>query len=348
MLPQQRISAAIGALTFLLAMLILLPDTTRVATHGDEDQYIWTAAYFGGKLSQLDFAPTGSDGVTDPGWDPETVWTQTQPMGARWLYSIALGATRSKVPALPWLFDQPPDRELATTVSAETRLVVRYVAVLSAAVGLALIAARVGPVSLPAILCFLAIPHVRDDLTRAWAEGPLLLGFGLCAIAFGTRWFPIACGIAASFKLTALGLWPLALWPRVNGGRRPLVAAAIVSAVWSVLTPPSWFVLGPFFLPVMIRHRILAYAEQSIEYGSELGVFAPSRYLWPFELLALVVIFWCLFWCADRAVRRLSTRSAGSALPGTAPSNMSDRSLRSPVGEATVMTDQPGRRRHVA
>lgn len=45
---------------------------------------------------------------------------------------------------------------------------------------------------------------MRDDLARAWAEVPVLLGFGQCAATYRTRWFAVARGLAAIFKLTAL------------------------------------------------------------------------------------------------------------------------------------------------
>jgi hypothetical protein len=286
-----RLMALLPALlTFVLTFAQLAATVPLAEPHGDEDQYIWSAAYFGGKLATIDLRRSGVDANEDPGWAPDSFWAQTQPMGARLLIAVGLGLAGVEVPAAPYWFGQPPERERQTTASPAARTVGRLMAALAAAAGLALIAARLGWAGLAAALGFLLLPSVRDDLARAWAEGPLLFGFGLATLAFGTRWFGIACGVAATFKLTALGLWPLALWPRWNGGQRPGIGMGAALVSWSALTPSSWFMLGPLYLAIMLRHRLDAYAEQSVRYGGELGIFLPSRYVWPLELMVLVLL----------------------------------------------------------
>ena len=158
----------------------------------------------------------GATGWT-PGWDLGGYWALTQPMGGRFIYALAMGLTGAAAPTRAWDYrgDQPAD----TMVPPESLPVVRLAAVLCAALGLALVALRFSWRGSAAAALLLLIPHARADLTRAWAEGPLLLGLGLCAVAFGTRWFGVACGLPATATLTAVGLWPLLLWPRATGAR---------------------------------------------------------------------------------------------------------------------------------
>jgi hypothetical protein len=116
---------------------------------------------------------------------------------------------------------------------------------------------RGGPATAVASVLFLMLPNVREDLSRAWAEGPLLLGFGICAFAYRSRWFGPACGVAATFKLTALGLWPLLLLRRAHGGARfgPTVGLLAALLVWTILTPPAWYGYGPGYLVHMVVDR---------------------------------------------------------------------------------------------
>ena len=73
----------------------------------------------------------------------------------------------------------------------------------------------------------------------------MLLAFGLCAVAWGSRWFPVVLGAVTTTKLTMLGLWPLILWKRSHGRRR-WVAALLLLGSWMLFMPPSWFGGGPF------------------------------------------------------------------------------------------------------
>lgn len=310
--PGHKRLAAAG-LAFLLALVAILPYTFRVAPvpaefvlsadgdqagwnqsgdpHGwspDEDEYGWSAAYFGGRLAHLDFSP--GDGDSDPGWSPSTYWALTQPMATRLVYAIAMGTTDAPAPAARPVFE--PVRPLvwradqARVLDPETRLRLRFVATLCAAAGLALIAWRLQWWGLIASVVFLGLPHVRSDLALAWAEGPLLLGLGLSIAGLGRRWFGAAVGLAAGFKLTALGLWPLLLIPGANGRGRygPLRGLLYALAVWTFLEPPSWFAGGPLYLRFMLHMRVLNEFTQSTQFG----MYVPARYLWPAELLLLV------------------------------------------------------------
>jgi hypothetical protein len=143
-------------------------------------------------------------------------------MGTRVLYAIALGLTgRQPAPVMLWWGAAAyigSDAWLSAS-RPETLTLLRVVAVACAA-GLAFFAPRLRSWGLALAAGFLAIPHARDDLSQAWAEGPLLLGFALCALAHGRPRFAQACGLAATFKLTALGAWPLLLRPGANGRPR--------------------------------------------------------------------------------------------------------------------------------
>jgi hypothetical protein len=273
---------------FVLTWIALLPSALSLSQHGDERQYAWSAGYFGGLLARGEFRSLASTpAFSDPAWDPLAWWNRTQPTGARLLYAAALGLTRSVPPSEPYSYGLTGGAEWvgpASMIPSDTLLVLRGAAVLAAAAGLSLITLRFGWRGAAACGSILLIPHVRDDLARAWAEGPLLLGIGICAAAYGTRWFGPACGVAATFKLTAMGLWPLLL---VRGPRRMRVASfCAATLIWILLTPPSWFAGGPAFIGTMVRDRFDETPSHVIDGTLENN--APTRYLWPFELAAAV------------------------------------------------------------
>src|SRR4051812_7142425 len=89
-----RLFSALAA--FIIAIVIIAPLTFTEPVNVDEDQYIWSAAYFGGKVLGLDFSPVGSDDETGPGWSPSAWWSLTQPMGTRLLYAPVLGLTSAE------------------------------------------------------------------------------------------------------------------------------------------------------------------------------------------------------------------------------------------------------------
>src|SRR5438876_1040595 len=63
-----------------LAIAALLPAALTLPQHGDEAQYIWSAAYFGGRVARLDFRPQGDDpqeALWAPGWSPNSWWART-------------------------------------------------------------------------------------------------------------------------------------------------------------------------------------------------------------------------------------------------------------------------------
>lgn len=288
-----------AVIVFVLTLGVLLPLAYSSSVHGDEVMEAWSAAYYGGRLARLDLSPNAGDLQLDPGWSPYSPWAQTQPMGARFIYALVLGI--SGAPPAPYGDD-------GSHVAFETLFPMRVAAILSAALGLALIALRLRWPALAAVVLFLAIPHVREDLARGWGEGPLLLGFGLCAVSYGSRWFPAACGFAATLKLTALGIWPFMYLPGAVGRwsrLRVLGPVAIACLVWSAATPPAWFAGGPPFLVAMILYRGREYGEQSGLVGGPFGLFVPSRYVWPVELAALLAL--CVL--APRLWHRL--RSSG-------------------------------------
>ncbi len=288
----------LAAFALAVTVVVLVPHAQTLPQHGDEAQYGWSAAYFGRRVAALDFRPWGADGpepysgpLVDPGWSPDSWWALTQPMGARLLYAAALGALRLDVPIVPFSYEDTRYQETDNYLPPATLLALRYEAILCAALGFALLAARLGWPRGAALLLVLLIPHARDDLARAWAEGPLMLGIGLVALTWRTRWFGVACGLAAAFKLTGLGLWPLLLWPGTSGTGRlaRLLGVAIALATWCLVTPPSWFGGGPLFLITMMVHRGIAYHDQAqlLVFGDNLPF--PPRYLLPAELLALFV-----------------------------------------------------------
>jgi len=98
-----KIACAVAA--FVVSTGALLPSALTLPQDGDEAQYGWSAAYFGGLVARLDFARGGSDPFTDPGWAPLSYWSLTQPMGTRFFYAIVLGVTGAEAPSLPYSYD---------------------------------------------------------------------------------------------------------------------------------------------------------------------------------------------------------------------------------------------------
>ncbi len=306
------------ACSFVLALLFLLPLALSQPQHGDEAQYLWSASYFGSKIAHLDFTPTSTDSISDPGWAPDEYWNITQPLGSRAIYAIAMAVGGAPAPAARRHYS--PDLSTADEVASPMTLAdTRLAAIACAAIGFALISLRLGWAGLAIAAAMLAIPQARSDFARAWAEGPLLLGLGLAVASYGTRWFSAAAGVAASFKLTALALWPLVLLgrPANRSPVRRLLDLLIAGAVWVLVTPPAWYGGGPFYLLVMLAGRRIEYARQSIDVGGPLGFYVPSRYLWPAELALLLGAAWL----TPRLLVRLKA-AAGRRLspPGAAAS----------------------------
>lgn len=306
-------------MAFALTLGFVLPGIVTVPQHGDEGHYALTAVYYGGKVARLDFSPV-SRGIYDPGWSPQSDWASTQADGTRFLFALVLGATGQPAPKKFFDFStaqQPRDTMLAPGALFALRLT----AIMCAAAGFGLMALRLGWKSVVATGLVLLIPHVPPDLTRAWAEGPLILGAGLCVLAFGTRWFGVARGLATTVKLTALGFWPLLLFPRANGGGRwaPVLGICSAALTWTLLTPQSWFARGPLYIVTMLTVRQKYYHVQTTLLGKPgfegvAGIFLPTRYLIPFELAAAFGLVFGAVWLQRRLVR---SRSAVPALPRT-------------------------------
>lgn len=282
----------IALIVLIVTVLVLHPNIEILDQHGDEKQYIWKAHYFAHRLVRLDFSP-GTDLFLDPGFDPMSYWAWDQPYGSNLIYALSMGITQTPPPELPYSYNDPATLQgPETDIPPKTLLATRFAAVLCAALGLALLTLRFGWISAVAAVILLAFPATRDSFSRAWAEGPLMLGFGLCAAAWKTRWFPIALGAAIAFKLTALALWWLVFLPGSCGPEfrwRRILAFFTVPTVLSIMTPASWFFGGPAFLVVLVYNRIIAWMTQSAVIPAAHGFFFPPRYAWPLELAAMLL-----------------------------------------------------------
>ncbi len=302
-IPRSRALPAAAA--FAITLAFVLPGINSVPQHGDEGHYAITGAYYARKVARLDFSPVFRS-TYDPGWNPQSDWATTQAEGSRFLYGLVLWATGESPPKAFFDFSTPVQPR-NTLVAPGALFALRLTAILCACFGLALMALRLGWKSVGATGLVLLIPHVPPDLTRAWAEGPLLLCAGLCVLTFGTRWFGVACGLAATVKLTALGFWPLLLLRRANGGGRLARTLGVSSALltWTLLTPQSWFAGGPVYLLIMLTVRKGYYQLQTQLVGRPgfegfAGIFLPTRYLIPFELLAAYALIFGVRWLARR------------------------------------------------
>jgi len=304
-LARSRVAPA--AVAFAIFAAVMAPRVTTTPKHPDEDQWVWAAGYYTTLALHGDFRPRGPDRWSDPRWDPRSYWGVTQ--GTPWLQGLALQITPgTSAPARPYSFTDPAFQGPDTAVDLHTLRVLRLFAVLWGAIGAALIAVRFRWVGTAAIAILTVLPGNVESFTRVWAEGPLLLGLGLCAVAWGWRWFPVVLGAVTTTKLTMLGLWPLVFWRRSHG-RRIWVACLLLLGSWMLFMPPSWFGGGPFHLVTMIDHRVGQFRGQAESYG-EGGIFLPARYLWPFELALLLGIGWAVQRLLSKRGTDLAARNA--------------------------------------
>ena len=296
-----------------VAISAILPFVWVVPQHHDEDQYGWSAAYFGKKALAGEFAERGTDIWRDPGWDPHSYWGRS--MGTRAVLALGLATPWARAPELPYSYGDPTLQGANALLDHDSLIVLRLIATLCAVIGATLIALRFGWVGVISIVVVLALPHNAENFARAWAEGPLLLAFGLVAIAYGSRWFPLVLGVASTVKYTMVGLWPLLLVRSAHRWRSRALAVLTTAATWVLLTPPSWYRGGPALLLTLGSTRVAEYRTGQSSDGGVL--FVPARYTWPFELaLALVVVGLIARRRSGEGVRSLFRRAAEpEALP---------------------------------
>lgn len=292
------------------ATATIVPQVWLSPHHPDEDQYAWSAAHYGNKVLAGDFAEHGTHVFLDPGWDPSSYWGRS--MGTRAILATALATPWAQAPALPYSFGDPALQGPDARLDRDSLVVLRLLASFCAVVGAALIAWRLGWVGALAVLLLLALPHNSENFSRAWAEGPLLLAFGVAAAAYGSRWFPIVVGAVSTVKFTAVGLWPLVLLRRAHHWRSRLLALAATVATWVLLTPPSWYRAGPALLLSLGSTRVTEYRGGQSADG---GLFLPARYFWPFELALALAAFWLVArrWDVRALLRRESRAVEASA-----------------------------------
>lgn len=287
-----KLNRILALIIFTITLLVLFQNIRALDQHGDEKMYIWKAAYYSARLIKTDFSQ-GTDPYLDPGFNPKSFWAWEQTFGSHWIYAIAMGISNTQPPELPYSYTDSKLQGSETNIPPNTLFAARLAAIICAAAGLAFLTLRFGWTGFISSIVLLSIPFIRDNFSRAWAEGPLMLGFGLCAISYKTRWFPIALGVAAAFKLTALALFPLIAITGSCGKEfhwRRYLSTLVPPFVVALLTPVSWFFGGPFYLIMIILMRIETWLQQSQTTPTIGGIFFPDRYIWPFMLLTLLLI----------------------------------------------------------
>jgi hypothetical protein len=264
---------------------VVLPFVFRASHNPDEDQYAWSAAYYGKKVLAGDFSRRGSDIWVDPGWDPRSYWGRS--MGTRAVYALGVATPWAQAPRAPYSYTERDRQGPETRLDRRSLVALRLLALLCAALGAAMLAWRFGWPGALAVGVLLMLPQNAENFARAWAGGPLLLAFGVTAAAYGSRRFPFVLGAVSTVKFTAVGLWPLLLFRSAHGWRSRFLALAATVATWVLLTPPSWYREGPGLLLSLAGVRV---AEYSAGQSTDGGLFMPARYLWPFELAALLAV----------------------------------------------------------
>ena len=298
-----------------LATVLIVPNVPAASNSFDEEQYAWSAGYYGKKVLAGDFERRGRDVFADPGWDPDSYWGRST--GTRAILALGLATPWAVAPSQPYSYTDHMRQGAETRLDRRSRVTLRIVAALCAVVGAMLLALRFRWAGAFAGAAVLSVPQNAENFARAWAEGPLLFAFGLIAISFGSRWFPLVLGAASTVKLTAVALWPLVFVRHAHPWRSRVVALAATTATWVLLTPPSWYFGGPGLL---LRLGGMRVTEYSAGQGPDGGVlFVPARYVWPFELAGALIVSALLgrTTLAQR-VKALPTRvrTAGATLRG--------------------------------
>jgi hypothetical protein len=287
----------LALIVFLFTFGRLIPEALTLPQHGDEKIYAYLGGYYLQRLSHLDFSGPDLNSYADPGFAPASFYSLDHPFGSNFYYVVVYAITGIEAPTAPYAYDNITNGP-ETAIPERSLPVLRIAAVLAAAVGLALITLRLSLKGAAACLVFLFMPYVAEDMARAWSESLLLLGFGLCVISYGTKWFPVAAAAAGAFKLNGMAAWLLLLLPTAGSApqagkklRRVLFNIWTTLLVWSFFTPASWTVAGPLYIAFMWKFRLGVFAYQSTIFPIFFGLFIPTRYLWPIELALLVLVF---------------------------------------------------------
>ncbi len=291
MSARTRLLLALGA--FLLTVVSIYPAARTLPQHPDEGIWAWTGLHIVENAEHGDLNPFR---LAPPGWSP----LQT-PMTGPVVYGLVVQLAGLSVPAHPHNWDtEGPTVNPSTLLPRSTLAVVRVTGIVAGAVGLALLAFRLGWTGLLGVSLFLAIPHVPGDLGVVAVDNFLLLGLGVSALAYGSRLFPLAAAFAAACKLNGLIVWPLLLYPKANGGIRPLFSLGFSWLAWTILTPASWFRGGPDLLPTVVVYLRAQSAVETAEMFDPAWsrwlpsvlpwIYLPTHYLLPFELGACLAI----------------------------------------------------------
>lgn len=298
LLNERRFRILFPLAAFVIFFTVLVANIDSLEQHNDEKIFTWKAAYFSKKILELNFQK-GDSFSEDPGFHPYSFWAMEQPFGSHMIYATAMQVFSLDPPDSPFSYTLGPEFQGPDTdVPKETLHFLRTIVNAFSALGLSLITYKFKLRGFIASAMLLAIPHVRDDLSRVWAEGPLHFGFGLCAVAYRRKWFALACGAVAAIKLTGFILWiPLLLPDKMQARylKEKFKELALASIVFTVLNPISWVNGGPAYLVVFIFFRINEWLGQNASIPTLGNVFFPSRYLWPIELLVFLLIVNAIF-----------------------------------------------------
>jgi hypothetical protein len=276
-----------ATVVFVVAICALLPTMLDYPQFMDENFYVWSGAYYGGKIVHLDFNPQSGATPDDPAWDPENWWSVCAPMPFRLVYAGAMGITGSIPPTKPYKYTDPVptiEGQPDALIPDKTLQVVRLTAVLCSALGIAALEFRFGWFGVLGLL-LIFMPDGARNLSRAMAEPVLVLTLGFSVITYGSRWFPVAAAFAGGSKLTAFLMWPLLLQPKANG-RFGWFGLPLAFLFWTIGNPSSWFAGGPLYLLSMLARRQVEYSA-----ASTVRFHLPTWYLIPVEygLICLMI-----------------------------------------------------------
>ncbi|MFH0900597.1 MAG: hypothetical protein V2A73_08210 [Pseudomonadota bacterium] len=301
-----------AAIVFVVTVCALLPSALSLPQFMDENFYVWSGAYFGGKIARLDFSPRNGAIPDDPGWNPGDWWSMSAPMPFRLVYAGTMAITGSLPPAKPYEYKGPAatiEGQPDALIPDRTLFVVRLTALLCSALGIAALAFRFGWSGLLGLFMLL-MPDGTRNLTLAMAEPVLVLALGLCVLAYGSRWFPLAAAFAGGSKLIGFLMWPLLLRRRANG-QFGWLGLPLAILFWTIGNPASWFAGGPLYILPMLARRQVEHAGVS-----EASFYVASWYWVPVQYGLVFAITYLLprirFW--HRLTHRFSTNITHPAI----------------------------------
>jgi len=291
-----RLAGELAIVLALLALALATFGVARAKPDGDEAEWIGTAYYFDTLFVRRDISPDA--------W-PDTYWTRTQPMVARYAIGAWLSARGYELGTFnpdhdhskDWSANQRAGSAPTTAMLDEARRAMRGLAALTAVwlyLAVRLVAGPLG--GSVASLLVIGSPYLNEHLIRAKGDTTLMFFWmaALAALVGGLRLREshrraslglaalggVLFGLAFGAKLTgALGILALAAWTvlavlgslrRCRAARAATFGAATFGAVALAAAALAFVASNPFLYPDPIGRTALLFRNRSEEMARQM------------------------------------------------------------------------------